>query len=296
MSTELEKSKISTRMTYEIKNNLRNKYFNVFMNKFDIEGIDDYDTEEFILKRLFYKGQVAVFDLKGVGPVACDFTVHTFGLNHRPVGCQMVTTDYVPNFPKGLLTSGVDCVLGYINSSKSPINEDVNYHINRLTDLYMALFVNLQLNKLPFVITGEPEQIELFNMILDRIYSNELAVFASSQDVAQLKVLNTGAPYLVDKLWTQILNEESDLLSCLGIDCNSINMNRVTVDQVNANNNFINNINKGYNRHLQRFTDKINELFGVNWSIKVAEEKVESIHNEEYNEDSEVVENEQEVI
>ena len=70
------------------------------------------------------------------------------------------------------------------------------------------------------------------------------------------------------------------MLTELGIDNNTLNMERITADQSNANNVLINTTNDGFNRHLGHLCDKANELFGWNWSIKVKEQEVESIHED----------------
>ena len=278
MAKEIKKKQVTTSMVNDIKRILKDKYFNVWMSKFEISGIDDYYTEQFILKRLYNNGQVVVFDLKGYGPVATDYAVHSWGINHRPIGIEPVDYEVQRLLPKQL-TNGKDCVLGYINSSRSPIVDVVNMRVNRMADLYAAMFVNLQLNKIPFMVTSE--NVDMMNLIIDRIYSNELAVFCN-QDVADMiKCFNTEAPYLIDKYWMQILNEESQLLSEIGIDCNTLNMNRITADQSNANNMIIETINDGYDYHLGYLCSKVNELFGTNWSIQTKHIEIISIHEEE---------------
>lgn len=278
MAKEIKKKQVTTQMVNDIKRILKDKYFNVWMSKFEISGIDDYYTEQFILKRLYNNGQVVVFNLKGYGPVATDYAVDSWGINHRPIGIQPTDAQVQRLLPRHL-TNGKDCVLGYINSSRSSITDVVNMRVNRMADLYAAMFVNLQLNKIPFLITSE--NVDMINLIIDRIYSNELAVFCS-QDVADMiKTFNTDAPYLIDKYWIQILNEESQLLSEIGIDCNTLNMSKITVDQSNANNMIIETVNDGYDYHLNHLCSKVNELFGTNWSIQTKHIEINSFHEDE---------------
>ncbi len=273
---DLKRQNLNKVQIDNIKRHLKDKYFNVFTSKFEISGINDYYTEEFILKQLYLKGQVCVFDLNGI-PYATDYTVSSWGINMRPIDVKPIDCNSSMNelLPKKLIV-GKTCVLGYLKSSKVGMIDCINQHINRIADLYSAMFVNLQINKIPFLITGE--NVDAFNLILDRIYQNELAVFAPKELIEMIQVYNTGATYLLDKYWTQILNEECQLLTELGIDNNSLNMDRITADQSNANNVLINTINEGFNRHLSNMCDKANELFGWNWSIQVKKHEVESIH------------------
>lgn len=282
---DLKTKNITNSMINKISRHLKDKYYDVFLSKFEISGIDDYYTEEFILKELFYKGKICVFDLHGV-PTATDYTINSWGINHRPISITPISPEAQNLMPKKLINEK-DCVLGYLKSSKTGLVDCINLHISRMADLYAAMFVNLQVNKIPFLITGD--NVDAFNVIIDRIYQNELAVFCPKEIAEMLQVYNTGATYLLDKYWTQILNEECQLLTELGIDNNTLNMERITADQSNANNVLINTTNDGFNRHLGHLCDKANELFGWSWSIKVKEQEVESIHEDG---ESEELENE----
>ena len=268
--------KIRKTATFE----LQNKYFNVFLNKFEVEGIDDSWAKEYTLRHLFDGGTIATFNLNGL-PVQCEYVVNSYGLNWRPATANVVNECNVPGFPIKPLQVDKDIVIGYLQHSHKGMVSTINYYIDRMVQVLMSILVNLETSKLPFLIGIDDDNIAAIEEIIDRIYANELAVFCPMDVASKLQVANTGSQYLVDQLWAQYLNFECDLLTVMGIDCNSLNMDRITADQANANNTLINNINDGFNDCLKDYCDKCNELFGTNYSITVRQPEIESIHSEE---------------
>lgn len=276
-------SNISKKATFELKN----KYFNVFLNKFSVEGMDNW-SKEYTLRKLFEGGTISTFDFNGI-PVQSQYAICTYGLNWRPSTATVINECGVPGFPTTPLQVDKDIVIGYLQHSHKGISSTIDYYIDRMVQVLMSILVNLETSKLPFLIGIDDDNINAIEEVIDRIYSNELAVFCPMETAKALSTANTGSQYLVDKLWVQYLNFECDLLTCMGIDCNCLNMDRITADQSNANNVLINNINDGFNDCLKDYCDKCNEVFGTQYSIVVKQVKVNSIHddNMEVEEDDE---------
>lgn len=282
MIKKLKRRFNSNKIANKAKFELKNKYFNVFLNKFDVEGLDSW-SKEYTLRKLYEGGTIATFNLNGI-PVQSQYAIASYGLNWRPATANVINECGVPGFPTKALTVDEDIVIGYLQHSHKGMASTIDYYIERMVQVLMSILVNLETSKLPFLIGVNDDNIGAIEDVIDRIYENELAVFMPVEVAEQLKVANTGSQYLVDRLWAQYLNFECDLLTALGIDCNALNMDRITADQSNANNVLIDNINDGFNDCLKDYCDKVNELFNVGLSIKVKQPKITSIHqeNEEY--------------
>lgn len=279
MKTKLKKTFNAKNIESKIKFELRNKYYNIWRNKFEVLGIDDHWSADYLFNQLYKNGTVAAINMQGVGVIPVSYTTSRFGLHYRPVAASVVDNFGITTMPKGNLIVDKEIVIGYVQPSHKGLAQTVDYYTDRMAQVLMALYVNLEVSKVPFIIGTAGDDVDLINDLIDRIYSNELAIFMPSDMVNQLKSLNTGATYLGNDLWTQYLNFESDLLAALGIDTSNVNFARATVDQVNSNNTLIDNINDGLNAELGYFTQKVNEVFGANWSIKVKTPKIESVHN-----------------
>ena len=263
---------------FSVRQVLNNKYYNIFMNLIQIDGMD-HDTLDYLLKKLYHNGTICAFNLKNYGVVVSDYAPMNFGLYGLPVNVSLINTYNVPNFPK-TATSGVDCVIGYLKRGHEPIERVVKFYVDKLAQLYMALYINIETSKLPFIIGTSVDDKDAINEFISKLYSNDLAIFLPSEYINQIKVLNTGGAYIVDKIWAQILNTESELLTQLGIDANALNLNRITADQSNANNALINNYREGFKYELTAFCDKCNEVLGTNWHARIVGEEVLSIHED----------------
>lgn len=274
-----------TAIEFSVRQVLNNKYYNIFMNLIQIDGMD-HDTLDYLLKKLYHNGTICAFNLKNYGAVLTDYAPMNFGLYGLPNQLCIINTYNVPNFPK-TATSGVDCVIGYLKRGHEPIERIVKFYVDKLAQLYMSLYINIETSKLPFIIGTSIDDKDAINEFISKLYSNDLAIFLPSEYINQIKVLNTGGAYIVDKIWTQILNTESELLAQLGIDANSLNLNRITADQSNANNALINNFREGYKYELNAFCDKCNEILGTDWHARIVGEEVLSIH-----EDGKIIEEE----
>lgn len=291
MIKKLKKRFISEQVKKTAEFELKNKYFNVFLNKFEVDGMDVW-AKEYTLRKLFESGTISTFKLNEI-PIQAMYAVNSYGLNYRPSTVLIVNENNVPGFPTKTLQVDKEVVIGYLQHSHKGIAQTVDYYVKRMSQVLMSILVNLETTKLPFLIGIDDDNVQAVEEVIDRIYSNELAVFCPMDVASKLQVANTGSQYLVDKLWTQYLNFECDLLTAIGIDCNCLNMNRLTVDQTNANNVLIDNINNGFNDCLKDYCDSCNEILGTSYSIKVKEPKIESIHelnNEELNDEEEVQE------
>lgn len=252
------------------------------MNSLEFEGLT-HEEEDYILRKLWTVGTISAFDMKNVGVVYAPYTVNTYGLYDTPVNLQFINERNVPGF-KLQGTNNVDCCIGFYNRNHKPVKEAIEYYVDKMTEILMSIYVNTQTSKIPFLAAVNSDNIDAVNDVISNIYNNELAVFMST-DVAQaMSVSNTGN-YIIDKLWVQYQNYLGECLTELGVDNNSINFNRATTDQTNANNELINIVDDGRVYELSAFFDKVNELFGTNIKVISKHEKVTSEHEANENEE-----------
>lgn len=261
-----------------VKQRLRNRYFNIFMNQITIDGVD-HMTNDYILKRLYADGNVCLFNLKNYGVIADSWSMMTYGLYGQPSKVNIINTWNIPNYPT-YLTNGIDCVIGYINRGHEPIRQMVDFYVDRITQLWMSFIINTETSKLPFIINGTADCQEAVKDFLERLTGNELALWIDSETADSIGTLQTGE-FQLDNIWTQIQNLDAECLSQLGLDCNAINFNRATVDQVNANNQLINNIQQGWKYELEKMAETANECLGCNISIKFNTQMVASETHDE---------------
>ena len=143
---------------------------------------------------------------------------------------------------------------------------DVEMFSKRLYNLDRAIDVNANAQKTPILIQCDESQRLTMKNLYKEYEGNAPFIFGTKAlDTTGLKVLNTGAPYVADKLYqlkTQIWNEA---LTYLGIsNVNTQKKERMISDEVSRNQGGV--VASRYSRLESRrqACKKINDMFGLN--------------------------------
>lgn len=167
---------------------------------------------------------------------------------------------------------------------------DVEMFSKRLYNLDRAIDVNANAQKTPVLIQCDESQRLTMKNLYKQYEGNEPFIFGSKGlDANGLKVLQTGAPYVADKLYelkTQIWNEA---LTYLGIsNINVVKKERMITDEVTRNQG--GTVASRYSRLESRrqACKQINEMFGLDIWVEYREDfqNVEEQQNE--NEEEEI--------
>ena len=168
---------------------------------------------------------------------------------------------------------------------------DVEMFSKRLYNLDRAIDVNANAQKTPVLIQCDESQRMTMKNLYKQYEGNEPFIFGSKAlDTSGIKVLQTGAPYVADKLYqlkTQIWNEA---LTYLGIsNINTQKKERLITDEVTRNQGGV--VASRYSRLESRrqACKKINEMFGLNiecnyredFQVLTEAENADTLSNEE---------------
>ena len=263
----------------KIKHIYLNKYYNLFMNSLEWEGLTK-EEEDYIMRKLWATGTIAAFNMNAIGTVYAPYAIQGYGLYDVPTDVTIINERNVPGFPLNPLKVNKDVVIGFIQRNKKSIYEFVDYYVSRMAQVEMVINTNLELQKIPFLIGISDTDTKNAQSIVNKILNNEIVVFANMEEINQVKALVNGAPYILDKLYLFKNNLESELLTYLGIDNSQIDVDKLAVDQINANNQMINTNSKGFERELNKWCKDIEEYLGTTISVKSTQEPVESVHQD----------------
>lgn len=245
--------------------NLRNKYIALFKNILEFEGLD-IDSKSYLMNKILYNGQIAAFNLRT--PSSVDYKELAFATfsevswkwNDAPLEVLVLNARNAPYFPKSLLKVDEEVVI--LKLDFRPINY-INEYVQRIYDIQATINTNLIVHKLPFIIKSTDNKTV---STIERILANENIV---SLDDLTLEVLETKAPYLIDKLQLYLSETEAELLTILGIDNVKFEKKaQMTKDEINANNEEITSYRRLYKAKFEAFFDKVNEILGHNITIK----------------------------
>ena len=161
--------------------------------------------------------------------------------------------------------NGTNSVIIFNNYLHTNSMLDVEMFSKRLYNLDMAIDVNANAQKTPVLIQCDESQRLTMKNLYKQYEGNEPFIFGTKGlDTNGLKVLQTGAPYVADKLYelkTQIWNEA---LTYLGIsNINVVKKERMITDEVTRNQG--GTVASRYSRLESRrqACKQINEMFGL---------------------------------
>lgn len=186
---------------------------------------------------------------------------------------------------------GTNSVIIFNNYLHTNSMLDVEMFSKRLYNLDRAIDVNANAQKTPVLIQCDESQRLTMKNLYKQYEGNEPFIFGSKGlDANGLKVLQTGAPYVADKLYelkTQIWNEA---LTYLGIsNINVVKKERMITDEVTRNQG--GTVASRYSRLESRrqACKQINEMFGLDIWVDYREDfqDVEEQKNENEKEEEE---------
>lgn len=184
---------------------------------------------------------------------------------------------------------GTNSVIIFNNYLHTNSMLDVEMFSKRLYNLDRAIDVNANAQKTPVLIQCDESQRLTMKNLYKQYEGNEPFIFGSKGlDANGLKVLQTGAPYVADKLYelkTQIWNEA---LTYLGIsNINVVKKERMVTDEVTRNQG--GTVASRYSRLESRrqACKQINEMFGLDIWVDYREDFQDIKEQENENEEEE---------
>lgn len=184
---------------------------------------------------------------------------------------------------------GTNSVIIFNNYLHTNSMLDVEMFSKRLYNLDRAIDVNANAQKTPVLIQCDESQRLTMKNLYKQYEGNEPFIFGSKGlDANGLKVLQTGAPYVADKLYelkTQIWNEA---LTYLGIsNINVVKKERMITDEVTRNQG--GTVASRYSRLESRrqACKQINEMFGLDIWVDYREDFQDVEEQENENEEEE---------
>ena len=179
---------------------------------------------------------------------------------------------------------GTNSVIIFNNYLHTNSMLDVEMFSKRLYNLDRAIDVNANAQKTPVLIQCDESQRLTMKNLYKQYEGNEPFIFGSKGlDANGLKVLQTGAPYVADKLYELKSNLWNEALTYLGIpNANVMKRERLIKDEVlrSLGGTMANRYSRLQAR--QEAVEKINRMFGTNIEVGIKEE-IEDMGNVDLN-------------
>ena len=261
-----------------------NKYYNLWMSKFEWNGLDEdlkEQEENYIMRKLWYDGTVAIRNIKNTNMIAiAPWELQNYNYLGFPETINLINERGASKtiIPSKTLIVNKDVALLFCTPSQKPIKAIVDYYVDRITQAVVLINNNLCLQNMPFVINCTEEDQKSLSDIVDKILNNELVITTASSDINKLQALITQVPFLIDKLQAYIVSMENELLTILGVDNSGVQAKKaqMLVDEVNANNDVINDYGNSIIDELTKWLDRANKVLNRNITIEAKSKPVDT--------------------
>lgn len=247
-----------------------NHFYNLSLlarSRFKWNNLPNGINEKWIEKYLFEEGSCIFFKDKTLGFMVTRYG-YDGGLNYynEPTGVRAYATDYVPTFWE----NNVNCIIIGNNDDYIPTRPKTTMYSAKLTNIDRAIDTNINLQKIPYVITCSDKQKLSFKQVIKQTQSNEPVIYGDKNlDLNEIKVLKTDVPIVFDKLQIQKDNILNEYLTSLGINnANTNKRERLIVNEVDSNNQYIKSNEDVELKARENACKLINEMFGLNISVE----------------------------
>lgn len=257
------------------KNNIENnQYFKrlaeLAMVMFEWKNLPETVDPRFLELTLFFDGQAVFFEDKDLGFLCLQcLTSGNFDVYRIPIDRRAIA---VNGYNKDLTRD--DSVIIYNNYLHCNSVTDCAMFADKLYNLDRIIQVNANAQKTPVLVrSSEKQRLTLLN-VYQKWDGNQPVIFGDKGlDPKSLEVLNTGAPYVADKIYNLKSSIWNEALTYLGIsNTNMEKRERLVSDEVIRSMGGV--IASRYSRLESRrqAAEKINEMFGLNIEVEYRED------------------------
>ena len=263
----------------DIKRRLYERYFNLFASSWKWEGFAREEREA-IIRSLWTRGTIGALRISDELLAFVPYAPQDFNLYGTPVTAVPVPSRTAPYIPtRALSTSALrinsargveepEIVLGWAQHTLRPIKDSLADWIDDLVELEMAIRMNIDLQKIPFVFKCTNQNEAKLRNLIQRVTYGSSMVAIGVDEVGSVDAMTTGAPYLLDKLEDQKERIEKEVLTFLGIDNLKEKPERMQGDKINANNDEININRDAILDNVKEWVRLVDEAFGTSHSVE----------------------------
>ena len=278
-----------------IENNVRlnliyNKYKMLSLNMFRWEGLPETIESRHIENSLFNYGLCLIVNDKDMGfiSVPCNYGAY-MNVNNVPTEVITCGFNYIKTF-KYMREDKDKCQL-ILNNDLAIGNEQYIFdYAQRMFEVENCIRVNINQQKFPWFVNTTPNNKKTMETMFQKVLNGEPYILGSKEQIGNVEVLTLNTPYIADKLNEYKYELEREILSFHGLNNNFEKKERLLVDEVNSNNDFIDrNVELMY-RQRKLACDQMNKKFG--WNVKVVNLNEEAKENQKLELEKEVQNNE----
>lgn len=265
--------------TVHCKNtNLVNYYTKYLFEKvisiYKWEGIPDSWAVNYFLYTLFGKGFLAVFDTEEYGVIPNECALAGYNVFYQPTTALVANPALREN---RRMLIGEECELIKMQPNYSGVMDIVSNYADLMALAMETAGINLLNSKLSYVFFSDNQaNAASFKKLYDQIASGEPMAVIDKDLIGidgekhwELFTQNVGQNYITDRVLTDMRTLENMFNTEIGIpNANTMKRERLISDEVNSNNIDTQSKVILWLETMQNDIKKVNEMFGLNISVK----------------------------
>lgn len=237
---------------------------------FKWEGLPNGIDEKWIEKYLFMYGRCMFFKDSEKGFMVAKCADNGI-LNYydEPTGLTPIATNYTFNSPR--LENYTEAVEIRNNDDRIATRHTILLYAARLAEVTRTIDVNVAAQKTPVLVVGTDKQMISLKQVYRQWKENAPVIFGDKAlSDTPLTVLNTSAPYVVDKLQDYKHDLWNEVMTFLGLNnANTDKRERLVADEVSANDAQIEQSAQVMLKARQQAAERINALFDTNITVSL---------------------------
>ena len=269
-----------------------NRFRRIALSMFEWVNLPKTMNARYIEQNLYFMGQCALlYDEKfGFINTKCAGSgyVNLYGLpskfncysyNYKTMRELYVGPNPLLNDNQKEEKKGSECILVMNNWDRTPTAGSMELYAWRLYLAQRSCDVNVSAQRFPVMVVGDEKQRLMLENLYNQYNGNQPFIFGNKNQLnsEMLKVINTEAPYVVDKLTEYKKEIWNEALTFLGINNISVKKKeRLTENESNENTELVNlNLQSMLAPRLEACR-QFNELFGLTGTHKEISVRVRS--------------------
>ena len=256
-------------------NDYMQRFEKICLSMFEWVNLPESMNARYLEFCLYYEGQAGLLYDEEYGfintKVASNGYLNIYGLPSQ-LNCYSYQYQKVRNLYTGLDgTKDKDCILVMNNWQRIPTVNTIELFCQKLSDADLTCSVNIKSQKTPVLIVVDENQRLMMENLYAQYDGNRPFIFGDKNQlgVDTIKCLNTGAPFIADKVMEYKKQIWNEALTFLGINTlQTEKKERLITDEASSNNELINLNLQSMLIPRQEAAKQFNKLFGLEGTDK----------------------------
>lgn len=251
------------------------RFKKICLSMFEWVNLPDSMNARYLEECLYYKGQAALLKDEKFGYVNTQCASGGY-LNIYGLPTELNCYSYGYQEQKKLYTGlggeeDKDCILVMNNWQRIPTSATIELFCQRLAEAEMTASVNIKAQKTPVLIAIDENQRLMMENLYAQYDGNRPFIWGDKNQLGaeSIKCINTGAPFIADKIMEYKKQIWNEALQFLGINTlQTEKKERLITDEASSNNELINLNLQSMLIPRQEAAKQFNKLFGLEGTDK----------------------------